>query len=223
MLAASATVGVNHCRSADERIVCWEFRRFLFLLCHWSFAMPGSQISRRNVVTAIGTALCGFGALGTWHRASADDKKDEKKAGEKKEDAEEEIPLKKVPDVVRKAADKAVGKVKWESAHLVTEDGEKLYELEGTDSKGRIVVVTVTPEGTVDEIVTEIALKDVPETVTSALKEKMPRFKAKLAFEISEDGTVTGYDLEGRRPRDKHDIAVYVSADGKTVEIDEDE
>lgn len=139
------------------------------------------------------------------------------------EDSEEEVPLAKVPEVVRKAADKAVEGAKWEAAYKVQEDGETFFELAGKDSKSREVIVTVTPQGEVDEVVTEIALKDIPEVVTAAVKEKYPRFKVKLAFEITDEGKVTGYDLEGRRPKDKNDIGIHVSADGKTVEIDEDE
>ena len=176
--------------------------------------MLNVHFCRRNVLKTIGTALCGFAVVAVSGRTPAD---------EKPEESEAEIPLKEVPKVVRNAADKAASGAKWTAAHLVTEGDEKFYELEGKDSKGLMIVVTVTPAGAVDELVTEIPLKDIPEIVTAALKAKMPRFKPKLAFEISEDGKPTGYDIEGRRPRDKHDIAVYVSADGKTIELDEDE
>jgi hypothetical protein len=44
----------------------------------------------------------------------------------------------------------------------------------------------------------------------------------KTAYEISQDGKVESYDFEGRRPKDKDDIIISVSADGKTVEIDDD-
>lgn len=169
-----------------------------------------TRVNRRQMLQGIGAGAIALAGLTPRIARAADDE-------------EEEILLAKVPEVVRKGADKAVPGAKWAAAYLVKEDDEKLYELEGKDSKGRDVVATITPEGTVEDVTTEIPLKEVPESVKEALKGKMPRFKPTTAYEISEEGKVTGYDFEGRRPKDKHDISVYVSADGKTIEIDEDE
>ena len=60
------------------------------------------------------------------------------------------------------------------------------------------------------------------ENVQAALRKKMPRFKVSTAFEVREDGKVVGYNFEGKRPRDKEEILVFVSADGKEVEIDDE-
>ncbi len=138
------------------------------------------------------------------------------------DDDEEELELAEVPQAVRAAADKAVAGAKWEAAYRYKEDDELLYDLEGKDTKRRPVTVTVTAAAHVEEVETEIRLEDVPAAVKEALKAKLPRFKAKLVFELAEDGKVVAYDFEGRRPKDKEPITVSVSADAKTVEVDDD-
>jgi len=172
--------------------------------------LKATAMNRRSWLTTLGGATLAV----AWSRpAVADEDKTQ----------EEEIPLAKVPAVVRKAADKAVTGATWTTAYLVRDEEKSFYELEGKIAKGRVVIVTITPDGIAEDVTTEIPVKEVPESVMAALKAKYPRFKSKVAFEISEDGKVTGYDFEGRRPKDKHDIGIYVSADGETIEIDEDE
>jgi uncharacterized protein YxeA len=131
------------------------------------------------------------------------------------------IPESKVPAKVRAAAEKAVPKAKWTDFSKESEDGEMWFELEGTDAQKRYVYVTVTAEGVVGEVMTEVKAKDLPKAVVAALSAKLPRYKVATYYEVRSDGKVTRYDLEGKRPRDKEDITVSVSADGKTVEIDE--
>ena len=130
----------------------------------------------------------------------------------------DDIEVAKVPSSVRKAVDKAVPGAKWENAY-----SEMTYELEGRDGKGRAVVVEVTDDGEVNDVSTEIPIKEMPEAVVAAFKSKMPRFKASAVYESRHKGRVVGYSVEGRRPKDKNDIGLFVSPDGKTVEIDEDE
>ena len=134
----------------------------------------------------------------------------------------EDIALSKLPPAVRKAADKAVPKAKWESATKETEDKKEFwYELEGKDAKGRYVHVTVSTDGTVDEVSTEIDYKDAPKVVKDALKAKFPKFKVETSYEIRKDEKIERFDFEGKRPKDKEEITISVSPDGKSVEIDE--
>ncbi len=134
----------------------------------------------------------------------------------------EDIDLKKVPAVVRKAADKAVPKAKWESATKETEDKKEFwYELEGKDAKGRYVHVTVSTDGTVDEVSTEIEFKDAAKVVKDALKAKFPKFKVDTSYEIRKDEKIERFDFEGKRPKDKEEITISVSPDGKSVEVAE--
>jgi len=129
----------------------------------------------------------------------------------------EDLELSKVPANVRKAAEKEVPGGKFESA-----SSQIIYELEGKDAKGRAVTVEVDDEGEVGEVSTELPVKDVPEAVLSALKAKMPKFKIETVFESKQDGKVAGYSFEGKRPRDKDEIGVFVSPDGKTIEVEDD-
>lgn len=137
------------------------------------------------------------------------------------DDKPQKIDLAKLPAKVRKAADAAVPGAKWEEAHKDTEEGVVIYELDGTNARGRDVTVMVTAEGKVTEVETELPLTEVPQLVRDALKAKMPRFKITAAFEIREEGKVTSYDFEGKRPKDKEEITVSVSVDGKTIEIED--
>lgn len=132
-----------------------------------------------------------------------------------------EIALAKVPAVVRKAADEAVAGAKWSSAYVDRDDSGVTYELDGTDARGREVVVELTAAGKVVEVETEIPIPEVPAGVQQALKAKMPRFQATASYEVVHAGKVAGYSFEGRRPKDKEEIDVFVSADGKVVEIEE--
>jgi hypothetical protein len=102
-----------------------------------------------------------------------------------------------------------------------TDDDYRGFEVGGVHAKDKQVIIEVTAEGEIGDMEKEIALSDVPRDVAAALKAKMPRFQAKTVFEYSEDGTVTGYVFEGKRPRDKAAIDVFVSADGKEIEIED--
>lgn len=134
----------------------------------------------------------------------------------------DDVALTDVPAKVRKAADAAVPGARWSDASREEEDGEVLYELEGKDARKRPVTIEITAAGTVTEIETEIPLQEVPELVKSALRAKMPRFKVASAYEVREEGKVSGYSFDGKRPRDKEEISVYVSKDGKEIEKDDD-
>lgn len=175
-------------------------------------------MERRSVIQRLMVSVTAWTALNRG-RASAED------AAKPAEEAiEEEIPLARVPAVIRKSADAAVPKATWEAAYRCSEEGEITYELEGLDAKGREVVVVLTKDGQVDEIETEIPLRELPEVITTAVKSRWPRFKASSVYEVcKKDGEVIGYDLEGKRPRDKHVIGIFVSADGEDVQIDEAE
>ena len=170
--------------------------------------MADAFLSRRQVLRALtGGGLAAGLLAGAAARAADDD---------------DEIDLAKVPAKVKEAASKAVPHAKWESASKSVEDGETTYTLEGTDAKGRSVSVDVEEDGTVDEVQTEVPMNQVPRLVQRALKAKQPRFKATTVYEVREEGKVTRYDFEGKRPADKDDITVTVSSDGKEVEVEAD-
>ena len=119
-----------------------------------------------------------------------------------------------VPSVVKEAADKAIPGAKWESADVS-------YQLEGKDSKGRTVTVELESDGDIVEIETEISEKEVPSAVMKAIKAKYPKFVIETILEIRHDSKASGYQFEGKRPKDKEDVTILVSADGKNVDLSE--
>jgi hypothetical protein len=135
---------------------------------------------------------------------------------------EQEIELKKVPAHVKEAASKAAPHVHWKTAFKSEEDGEVMYELEGLDAKKREVTVILDAKGKVEEIETVISAEEVPATVMKALRAKFPTFEIASVTEIEERKKIVAYDFVGTRPTNHKSIGVYVSADGKTVEIEEE-
>jgi hypothetical protein len=134
---------------------------------------------------------------------------------------EHEIDLKNVPAHVKSAANKAAPHVKWKTAFKSEQNGEVMFELEGIDQKKRDVTVILNGEGKVEEIETEIPVEEVPATVMAALKAKVPTLEVAAVTEILEGKKIVAYDFAGTRPSSNKSIGVYVSADGKTVEIDD--
>jgi hypothetical protein len=138
------------------------------------------------------------------------------------------VAVKDVPKVATKAATDKIPTFKAEHAYELydgddikdLEKAERSYELEGTSGKKKQVhevTITVTADGKVTEVKTEIELKAVPKAVLEALTQKSPKFKAATAHKV-EEGDSIGY-LLGEDP-DKDDAMVaYVSADGKDVEL----
>ena len=137
-------------------------------------------------------------------------------------EADDKVDLAKVPAKAKEAASKAMPRAKWTGATKSVEDGVVTYELEGEDTSKRYVWVDVTADAKVTEVGTEILAAKVPQVVTAALKKKFPRFQVSTSYEARHEGKVIRYDFEGKRPRDKEEITVSVSPDGKEVEIEED-
>ena len=135
---------------------------------------------------------------------------------------DDKVDLAKVPAKIKEAASKAMPHARWTGASRSVEDGKVTFELEGEDAAKRYVWVELTAEAKVNEMGTEIASGKVPHVVSAALKKKFPRFQVATSYEARQDGKVIRYDFEGKRPRDKEEITVSVSPDGKEVEIEED-
>lgn len=135
---------------------------------------------------------------------------------------DDEIDLDKVPAKVKEAASKALPKAHWTGASKSVDDGKVTYQLDGEDAAKRYVGVELTADAKVNELQFEIAYAKVPQLVTAALKKKFPRFQVAKSYEARQDNKVIRYDFDGKRPRDKDEISVSVSADGKKIEIDED-
>ena len=128
-----------------------------------------------------------------------------------------EIKLSDVPEVVRRAADQGAPNVIWVSATKHEEGKDVSFELGGKNGKQRDVSVTVTANGKVEQIQTEMAFDDLPAAVSRAALAAVPKFGATDVYEVRE-GKDLYYSLEGqdalRRP-----VSLYVSTDGKVDEV----
>lgn len=132
----------------------------------------------------------------------------------------EDVALANLPGIVRKAADGAVPNANWNKAVKKTDGKDSWYEIEGVDSKGRHVCVTVEPNGDIEEIETEISVQDTPKKIMAALRDRLPNFKISAAYEIRDDeNKILRYDFEGRRLKDKKDVTVSFSGDAKFIKI----
>jgi hypothetical protein len=144
---------------------------------------------------------------------------------------ERQIAAKDVPANVIKAATHKIPKFEVKLAHEIfhgtniLEEGnaEHDYELEGSAGKDHEAVVTVTAEAEIVAVKQEIALKDVPRTVSEGLAKAEPKFKPASVHQIEEDGAVTGYLFAGDFRKEKREVVAYVSADGKVVEVQKDD
>jgi hypothetical protein len=169
--------------------------------------MAGSLLNRRRLLFTLAAGAIAAGTRLTENSAAGatDDK----------------IDLAKVPAAIKQAASKAIPGAKWTGASKSVEDGEVTYQLDGEDAAKRYVGVELTADAKVTELQFEIASAKVPPLVTSALKKKLPRFQVATSYEARHEDKVIRYDFEGKRPRDKKEITVSVSTDGKEIEVDE--
>jgi hypothetical protein len=140
------------------------------------------------------------------------------------------VPLAEVPRAVWEAAAKKLPTFEVITAYELREgddlagptDGDLSYEVSGVYSNKRQVIFEITADGEISEMEKEVSLTEVPKGVTAALAGKLPKFKATTAFELSEGGAVVGYQFEGKRSKEKKVSGVFVSADGKEIEANDE-
>ena len=134
----------------------------------------------------------------------------------------EDIALANLPEIIRNAADKAIPNAKWNKVVKDTDGKNTWYEVSGMDAKGRKICVTVEPNGDIEEIETEIKAQNTPKSVMTALRGRLPNFKITAVYEIRDDqDKVIRYDIDGKRPRDKEDITISFTVDGKFIKLDD--
>jgi len=134
----------------------------------------------------------------------------------------EDIALANLPDIIRNAADKAVPNAKWNKVVKDTDGKDSWYEVSGMDAKGRKICVTVEPNGDIEEIETEIKSQNTPKSVMTALRGRLPNFKITAVYEIRNDqDKIIRYDIDGKRSRDKEDVTISFTVDGKFIKLDE--
>ena len=134
----------------------------------------------------------------------------------------EDIALANLPEIIRNAADKAIPKAKWNKVVKDTDGKNTWYEVSGMDAKGRKICITVEPNGDIEEIETEIKSQNTPKSVMTALRGRLPNFKITAVYEIRNDqDKIIRYDIDGKRSRDKEDVTISFTVDGKFIKLDE--
>ncbi|MDB5348800.1 MAG: hypothetical protein JWN86_47 [Planctomycetota bacterium] len=133
---------------------------------------------------------------------------------------EEKVPLKDVPKAVLDAVKAKFPKAEILGAEKEVEKGKTTFELELKDA-GKTLSVSLKPDGTILEIETTIAVKDLPKKVSGAVVAKYPKGTIKSA-EMVTVGEKTTYEvvvtLAGKEPRE-----LVLDPDGKILEDEEEE
>jgi uncharacterized membrane protein YkoI len=131
----------------------------------------------------------------------------------------DKIPLDKVPKVIHDAITGRFPGAEVTSVEKEKEDGKVMFDVE-LKHRGRKYEMDIQENGTIVEIEKEIALKDVPEAITNALKAKYPNAVVKEVMEVNK---VTGTEEKPIhyevtiKDGDKKEQEVIVSLDGKSV------
>jgi hypothetical protein len=130
---------------------------------------------------------------------------------------ETKVPLDQVPAAVKEAVKKKFPDAKMEEAQKEVKDGKTTFELLIKEDSKKITV-SLKEDGTILEIEKEIAAKDLPEAVASAVKSKYPTGTVKKAEEVTVDETVTYEVIVAQKGKKNREIAL-----DKTGKITEDE
>ena len=131
---------------------------------------------------------------------------------------EDKIALDKLPAKVTAAVKEKFKDAELVSASKETEDGKVLFEVQ-IKFKGKVVEVTLTEDGTINEVETTIEAKDLPKAVTDALEKAYPKATIKKA-ETIEKGGKTDYEVL-IDTADKKTIEIKYDKDGKVVEMED--
>jgi biopolymer transport protein ExbD len=130
---------------------------------------------------------------------------------------ETKIPLDQVPTAVKDAVKKKFPDAKMEEAEKEVKEGKTTFELL-IKKDGKKITVSLKEDGTILEIEKEIAAKDLPEAVASAVKSKYPSGTVKKAEEVTVDEKVTYEVIVAQEGKKNREIAL-----DKTGKITEDE
>ncbi len=142
------------------------------------------------------------------------------------DDVWEKFDLAKVAPNVRKTARQWAPKLKFTEAFHQTSGTSDFYKLVGKDAQELENSVTVSGEGDILRLETEIRATDVPKPVAAALKtsrdESLKEFKpTKIVKDVSNPNIkppFIGYFFYGKNP-DGEEIRVRITPDGKKVVV----
>jgi hypothetical protein len=130
----------------------------------------------------------------------------------------ENIKLEEAPKAVRDAIEGRFHGAKVSTTERETENGKVVYEVALTH-KDRKYEMHIKDDGTIEAIEKEINLKDVPEAVLKAVKDKYPDATIQAAMEVNKvrdrKETLDHYLIAAKIGDKKKEITV--SLDGKAV------
>jgi hypothetical protein len=132
---------------------------------------------------------------------------------------DKKIPADQIPASVMKAVKARLPGVVVRSAEEEIENGVTVYDLELT-CQGRKYEMDVKPDGTIMELEKEVAARDLPQVVQTALAAKYPKATYKEIMEVNkvEGKTETPFEYEVNLvTADNKKMEVTVSLDGKKV------
>jgi uncharacterized membrane protein YkoI len=133
--------------------------------------------------------------------------------------AEEKVPLDKVPPKVMEAVKARFPGAEITSVEKETEEGKVVYDIE-LKHKDRKYEMDIQEDGTVLEIEKEIAAKNLPEAVTTALNAKYPNATIKEVMEMikvnGKEEKLYGYEVE-LVTADKKKLEIEFAPDGKIL------
>jgi uncharacterized membrane protein YkoI len=142
--------------------------------------------------------------------------------GLRADDKPEKIPLDKIPKIIKAAIDGRFPGAELTSVEKESENGQIVFDVE-LKHEGRKYEMDIKEDGTIMEIEKEIALKDVPKTITQAVQTKYADAVIKEVMEVNKvkDKKETPIHYEVTiQTADKKTKEVIVSLDGKTVKAE---
>jgi uncharacterized membrane protein YkoI len=137
----------------------------------------------------------------------------------------EKVAYDKVPKKVRDAVEARFPDAKVSGVEKETEDGKIVYDIE-LKHKGRKYEMDIQEDGTVLEIEKEVAAKDLPKAVKTAVSAKYPGAKLKDIMEVNKvkdnKETPDHYEII-ILTADNEEREILVSLDGKSIKAEKAE
>lgn len=132
----------------------------------------------------------------------------------------EEIKVDDLPKPVLDAVKAKYPHAEIEEAEKETEDGETVYEVELEVKEDEEITVALKPDGTIIEVEKEIAVSELPEAVTRAIKAKYPKAELEEAEQVVR-GDHLLYEVEVEIAEDET-VEILLDAKGKILEEEEE-
>ena len=128
---------------------------------------------------------------------------------------EEKVAIDKLPAKVKDAVTGKFPDAKLISASKEPEDGKVLFEVT-IENKSKTVQVTVTEDGNIVEVESEMDAKDLPKTVTESLDKKYGKLKFLKAEDVVK-GEKTYFEVLIEHADGKKKTEVQIDKDGKIL------